>query len=433
MRAGTAFAVVVGSTVGTLSATGAQAQVIGTRASETVIPFSYERGRNESVQQRYRPDYTALGVKAGGFTLYPTLETNIGFTDNAYQIEDKTSDAFLAVNPTVRLSSDWSRHNLQLEGGGRLVRFFNETDRNEDGWFLTGQGKVDVSSSGTLNFGANTARLYESRFSGAALQNVRTSTPYQSSIVKFLGDYRFNRVRTVLTGDYSFYDFKTVRTFDGGLLNQDNRDRELARVAGHVEYGLTPDAGAFAQLIYTDTTYKQRLSRLQQNRDSTEVRALAGISLDLSALVRGSFGIGYIDRRYESPLFGDVAGFSMDGRIEYFMTPLTTITLAARRDIEDATFGGASGFFNTGAALRVDHELLRNLILNIGADYEVDDYRGVDGTAKILRIGGGGRYLINNLLAINVTAEYGKRDSDGFLTGAQLSEFRALGGVTIHR
>ena len=162
------------------------------------------------------------------------------------------------------------------------------------------------------------------------------------------------------------------------------------------------------------------------------MRTLAGVSLDLTALLRGSAGVGYIDRSFTAPIYQNISGFSFDAKIEYFPSPLTTVTFNAFRDIQDSTFGG-SGFFNTGAALRFDHELLRNLLLNYGISYAENDFIGVQGKARVSQVSGGAAYLANRLLTGRLDLSYARRSSDFVgLNGPSLSEFRARAGVSIH-
>lgn len=410
----------------------AQAQMNG-NAIETVVPISFDRGRNESVLERGRPETNPIGYKLGGFTVLPSLDTQLGYTDNVYQTtSNETADGFLRLVPRVTARSDWSRHSLQLNGSADIYRYLDAKPRNQDGWSIGTIGRLDATSDVAITAALDTARRYESQFSGAALVNVRSVTPFQQSQARLMAEGRFARVRIVGSADYAKYDFQSVRTLSGFLVSQDNRDRDVARGAVQLEYGLTPDTGVFGQVTYTGTSYDQALAPGIANRDSKEVRALAGVSLDLTALLRGSAGIGYIDRRFTAPIYQNISGFSFDAKIEYFPSQLTTVTFNAFRDIQDSTFGG-SGFFNTGAAMRFDHELLRNLLLSYGVSYAQNDFIGVRGKARVSQVSGGANYLASRLLTGRLDLSYARRSSDFIgLNGPALSEFRALAGVSIH-
>lgn len=407
--------------------------MIGTPAFESAISFDYRRGRNESVLDRSRPVYQPLGISAGGFTLYPALSVTTGYDDNVYQAPtNKVGDGLVILNPSLNAQSNWSRHSLTVDGAGTITRYFHESPRNENGWTTGVQGRMDIGGDDTFTLGARTSQVYESQFSGAALQNVRSSVPFQLSLARAVADFRFARLRTVLSGDYSDFNYKTVTAVDGTPFNQSSRDRGIARVIGHAEYGLTPDTGLFGEVSYTDTRYRSQLFPGVANRSSSQFQVLAGLSTDVTELLRGSIGIGYIDRKYDAAIYRDVSGVSFNGKIEYFPSQLTTVTLSGRRLVDDASLVGTSGFFATLGALRIDHELLRNVLVNIGADVERDDYRDFSGRATSFRTSGGAQFLVNHQLSFNGQLFYGRRTANSALAGPELSQFKGLVGVSYH-
>lgn len=409
------------------------AQTISTQVFETNIPFTYNRGRNESVTERARPDFEPVGINLGSFTALPSIGLGAGYTDNVYQAATATNDSgFVTLAPRLRLQSNWSLNQLQLNATGNFVRMTSQPSRNEDGWSIGGQGRFDVGADNALNFGASTTRLYETPFSGNGVPIARSSLPIQSSLFRGLADFKFTRLRVAVAADHTIVDFKDAETFAGTTLVRDQFDRSITRGTAHVEYGVTPDAGVFLQSSYTDTSYRLDLAGGVANRDSHEFKILAGTSFDLSALVRGSFGLGYIKRNYRAALYNDISGLTVNGKIEYFPTELTTVTLALRREIEDSTIVGTSGYFNNGIALRVDHELLRYILLNLGVDYEHDKYRVLGSSVDLYRVAGGASYLMTNQIRLDTNIAYRKRGFSDLL-GAAIDEIRGTVGITFSR
>jgi hypothetical protein len=126
-------------------------------------------------------------------------------------------------------------------------------------------------------------------------------------------------------------------------------------------------------------------------------------------------------------------GLSAAARLEYFPTQLTTVTLNLRREVEDANIVGSSGYFANAASLRIDHELLRSLILSVGGEYQSDDYIDLAGRLRIFRVQGSAKYMLSNWIGINAEARYAKRDSNLPQIGADIAERRAMIGVIIQR
>jgi hypothetical protein len=98
------------------------------------LPLEFDRGRNIGVLDRPRPEYTSQGVPVGGFTLQPKAELGVGYTSNAYQNTSDQGDGYVVFAPSAVVSSNWSRHDLTLSGGGNFYRYFTEGRRNRDGW-----------------------------------------------------------------------------------------------------------------------------------------------------------------------------------------------------------------------------------------------------------------------------------------------------------
>lgn len=393
---------------------------------ESPIPFSYNRGRNVSVTDRERPELQALGLNAGAFRIYPRLQLGVGYTDNVFQDDAiDADDAIFLIAPGVSARSTWSRHSLQLYGGATLRRYAKQDVRNENGWNLGSSARFDVGSQSSVNVEASTARLFESNFSGAALATFASPREYQRYFGTVRGNVVTGQFRLVGAVDYNKYDFKPVDLLVGGQLSQDQRDREVTRVTGQVEYAISPDTSFFVQLGYQDSSYSNPIPSLGVNRDSKSVRLIGGASFDLSSLLRGSVGIGYARYNYQAAIFPDIKGLSAEIQLEYFFSPITTFEFKAHRLGEDSTTVGTSGYFNTGASLRVDQEVLRSLLVNAWIEYEVDTYKGTDTKAKIFRVGTGGQYSLSRNIALRVTLDYGKRNLTGVLIGPEFDEHRA--------
>jgi hypothetical protein len=394
---------------------------------DSPIPFLYNRGRNVAVTDRDKPELKALGLNLGAFQLYPRLQLATGVTDNVFQqTNDKKSSAVFVVEPGILARSSWSRHSLSLTASAPFRRYGSASQRNENGWNAGAQGRFDIGSQSSVNVDLSTAQLYESNFSGAALSNFASPREYQRSFAAVRGNYVTGQFRIVGALDYNKYDFKPVELFDGTRQSQEDRDREVTRFTGQVEYGISPDTSLFVQLGYADSSYKNPIVALGANRDSKSVRVLGGASFDLTSFIRGSVGVGYASYRYQAPIFPDLQGVSVEAQLEYFPSQITTVELKLRRLIEDSTRVGSSGYFNSGARLTVDHELLRQLVLTGWVDYEVDTYRGIDTRAKIFQLGAGARYAFNRNAALRLEVTRGDRTISGSAIGTPFDETRGM-------
>ena len=311
----------------------AAAQITEEPFLQSEIPFDFDRGRNVSVVDRERPEYQALGIQTGGFTLYPRIQAAVGYTDNVFGSDlNKRDDFFFSLDPQITASSNWSRHSLTASASANIRRYAEEDLKNTEGWNVGVDGRYELQGSSYIAAGARARRSSEELYSGAFPEDAVGTVDYDQIGGYLRANYQVSRVRLLASADVNKFDFSDVAGLTGPI-DQDNRDRTVYRTSGRAEYALTPDASIFVQGAYSRSEYRTDLLPGIDNRDSDEVRVIGGASFDLTALIRGSVGVGYVKRSYDSPLYNAIDGISADVRLEYFITELTTISLNGRRAV----------------------------------------------------------------------------------------------------
>lgn len=412
----------------------ARAQSVDENLISPNLPLDFDRGKNTSVLQRERPEYQARGVHAGSFLLYPKLELGAGVTDNAYQVDNnKQGDAYALIAPSVSANSDWSTNELNFNVGARLKRFARETPRDETNYNVDVSGRLDATQALTLNALLRTARSTEPRSSSASPQDAAEAIQFQQTTASLGGAFAGAQIRGQITASIDEFNFSDVHSFSGATISQVGRDQTLLRTTARGEYAVSPDTSLFIQGGYTDTTYKRQLTLGTPNRASKEFTVIGGGNFDLSALIRGGVGVGYVSRHYDAPIYRNISGLAAEARIEYFLTPLTTVGLNVRRTVQDSAFGTSSGFFATAAALRIDHELYRNLLLNAQFGYEQDNFINQNSKSKIFRYSAGGRYLFNRNFGFGLLIGRDDRSARGSIRLQSFDETHALLSLVLQR
>ncbi|CAN5197951.1 outer membrane beta-barrel protein [soil metagenome] len=399
---------------------------------QPAIPACFDRGRNVSVMDRGRPDYQPLGIDISSFKLFPRLGISGGTTDNVFLNATPVSDGFVNVTPEVDLNSDWSRHELRLTGSAALRRFFNNPIRNQNPFNLAGLGRLDVSSKLFVTAEAQYAEQYETPDTGAISANLAVLSTFKRSFLSLRGEYRSGQGRFIMAVDRSHLKFADIPLVNGGSVFQGDRDRTLVRVTPLAEYAFTPSISVFGQLGYTDTSYDQPLATGTPNRDSKMYRGIGGLSFDLAGLMRGRIGVGYSQRNYRSAVYRDIGAFSAEGQLEYFPSELTTIALTASRTVEDSSIRSTGAYFDSRVGLRVDHELLRNLLIDVYGNLAWQDYIDTNSDATNYAVGGIVQYLSNRFLTVEGQVAYSHRSSSA-LGVLPYGELRGQVGITLKR
>ena len=409
----------------------AHAQDTETTLVGTELPQGFDRGRNVSVLEQPRPDYDPLGILIGSFKLFPRVELSAGATSNVYLADnDPVSAAILSAAPSFQLNSDWSVHQLRLNGGAQIDRYVGQSRRNDAVWNLGALGRLDVGSSSNVTGEVQLARQVETPFSGEVSSNLAVLSHYLRNYESVRAEYVAGQGRAILSVDHTGFSFSDIKPRSGGTIDQSIRDRDIDRIIGQIEYAFTPSVSVYGQAALALTRYDDPLAPGVPNRDSNGYRVIGGVNFDISGLARGTIGVGYIRRDYRPSIYKDVGGFSVEARIEYFPSELTTFTLAARRVIEDSNLSNNDAFFDNRASLRVDHALLDNLILNAIGEIAVQNYIDRPTRVDVYRVGVGGRYLATRRYGLDVGVSYTTRsDHRPDFAGDKFNEIRGQVGV----
>jgi hypothetical protein len=85
---------------------------------------------------------------------------------------------------------------------------------------------------------------------------------------------------------------------------------------------------------------------------------------------------------------------------------MTTVTARLTRSIEDAAQEGITGYTYTSARLIVDHEYLRNVLLQASASVQRADFLQGGGQANGFSLGGGVTWLVNRHVRVSATYDF---------------------------
>jgi hypothetical protein len=430
MKIGQIILTVVGA--GLLLAPGGAFAAQVTSQNAAVAESFFGRDRNTSVRQRSRPDYEAIGVHTGGLTWYPRISGEVEYNDNIYASALKVDDVIAHIRPEVGVRSNWSRHSIGGYARANFNRYADNKGENSEEYAVGAQGRLDFARASNLYAGVDQQWLIEPRTAPTSPAAAAKPTEYALSQANVGFVHELTRVRVSARVDYSDFNYENNVTRAGTPLIQDDRDREVVTVSGRAEYAYSPATAVFVAVKGNRRSYKLAPPASAVNRDSEGYAATAGVNFDVSNLIRGEVEAGYMRQSYDDPGFRDgVHSFAAAGRLEWFPTELTTVTLSGVRSIEEATVPGAQGFVSSSVAVQVDHELLRNLLLGAQASYTGDRYKGVDRKDSRTSAGVSATYLMNHRAAVSLNYSYLQQASSGLASTSDYSVNRIAGSLIL--
>jgi hypothetical protein len=393
-----------------------------------VLPSDYPSERS-SVAERYRPEYQSAGVPVGSYTLLPEVGVGLGYIDNVFGAEsNKASDFYAAINPSVTLTRQGGAATgatITATAAANLRRFFDEKAANETGYRGMLDGAVPLGNAVTINGGGGYERAYQRQDSGAFLTTARSPIRVDNLTGYLRARLGGSRIRTTVGVDVRDEAYGDARLTDGSRIDQGYRDLTTLRGVARVETSFTGALSGFVEGRYSDLNYnRQFIAPGLANRDGKQAEGYVGLRVDAGKL-RGIVSGGYTHRTFDANVYRNFGGLAIDGELTYFASGLTTYTLTAFRNISETGDAGVTALFGTGGRLRVDHELLRYIILSGRVGYDSYSYRGINRSDKIATVGGGVRYLANRRFEINADADYTKRTSNNAF-GTEFNRFQVL-------
>jgi len=370
----------------------------------------------ESVQQRPRPEFQAIGMqlddaitevgqllterkdrdyrprheRTGSFQLYPKIETSLEFTDNLYRREtNKVADQIVKVSPSLLLQSEWANHMVYLNTGATSAHHINTASENYLNYYVGTGGRLDIEEDEYINSNLRFAREHEQRGSPDDL-GLPGPTPYAN----YTGDIAYTKRGSAVYNRVA-YTFNRFDYDDVGTTNNDDRDRNEHELAWRVGWEDVPGMVYYIEPAVNMREYDQNRDDNGLQRSSHGWRLLAGINWDVSGVSYAEAGIGYMSQDYEDPTLPTISGWSMNGKFLWNTTELVTMTAEAQRSINETTQTSASGILATRAAFTIDYEAMYNLILDTKLIWRMDEYQGINRNDDIWGISFGARYLIN--------------------------------------
>lgn len=368
--------------------------------------------RGATVADRPRPDYDPLGVRLGGFLLYPALSVEEIYNSNVFATQTNERDDFITeIQPSLDLRSNWNNHALNLRADSRVVRFADISSEDVEDYTLAANGRLDVLRDLRVLGGAGYRVRHESR-SSPDDQGGAEPAEYSVADAALGVEKDFNRLSLRLDGELERYRFDDVATNAGGIIDQSDRDRDHTTLSMRAGYELAPLREVYLLGSYNWRDYESATDRNGFNRDSDGYMMAVGAEYDLTGVTFLDGYIGYREQNYDDSRLRKLDGWAAGLKLTWNVTRLTTVTGSLSRTIQETTRNGSSGYFATVASIRADHELLRNLLLNASIGMEEDDFQGISRQDDYLLFSAGARYLMNRYLSVSGGYGYRTRDSN---------------------
>ena len=325
--------------------------------------------------------FAPTGVDVGSLRLTPFVETGLGYDTNPNrQSAGVRGSPFAEVNAGLGVQSQWSQHSLTADLRGGYDDYFRLHEADHP----NGTGKVDlridvlrdtqIDLEGRFLLATQTPGSPQIAVPGSAFIVNRPSVLSYGTSVGVT--QHVNRLVLSLRGNVDRTQSEDGILSDGTKLRLSTTDFNDYGVTARAGYELKPGLVPFVDVTVDTRKHDQHIDLYGFARDSTGVQGRFGSTYEVTRLLTGDVAVGYADRHYVDARLPDLRGPTIDGSVNYALTPLTTITLRGATTLAETTEAFASGAISRSVSLQVSHALFRNFTLTGIATYTNNDYRG---------------------------------------------------------
>ena len=326
------------------------------------------------VRDRPRAAFEPDGIRVGNYIMMPEIGFRTSFTRDTFEAPGRPPRDFRYELLTgIELRSQLPRHQLDIKAEGRAVTYQEQDDLHYVDGKIKVVGRIDITHATSL-FGNLTTELVHDEAVDAERPKGARSPP---SVLKLRGDsglqFRNGRIDAAVGARYTRFEYHDAEANDGSQIDMSASDF----------WTLEPFVALGARLSPGYRVFGELLGRIQKNRgdelidrDADGFQVSGGVEMELSPVVKVMLKGGYFQQDYRQPGLTDISTPVYEARLEWYVTPLVTLTFDTRREVRATTFGDASGRVSTSYNAKADYEMWRNLIVTAETSYKMSDYIG---------------------------------------------------------
>jgi hypothetical protein len=379
----------------------------------------------DTVTQRPRTEFEPIGLHAGDFFWFPRAEADEAYNNNIFATTSRTSsDLITVLQPGFDLLSSFPQNALNLHGAAALQQYARHSAQDTEDGSGGVDGRLDVTANSSFYGGAQIAHAHTPRTSPDSPGNAAEPATYNSFTAN--AGYQQTGLRLGYQAEIATNAVRyiAVPLIGGGLAPQSANDVNIYQGVLRGNYEFIPDYQAYIRFAENLRIYPNPLAGAA-SFNSQGYRADLGLQILPAGLFSGEIYAGYLSQDFRVASIAPISGLDAGGRLVWNVTRLTTLSLNALRTVNTSNpsiSNTGAGYLASTAAVNLDHELLRNLLLNANAGYEIDTFQGVSRTDNGLTAGASVKYLLNPNLYLGGSYSFQQRTSSGAAAGTPYSQ-----------
>lgn len=354
------------------------------------------------------------GLSIGTLTLRPTLEQRVVHESVRYGT-DRTSRTYSQTTLSGVLESDWSRHQLRVDGTGTWQKNISGTGTETPSADFNALLNLDLFNDFTALLGTGYSYSQESRTDPNAISGATTQAGVHELRASIGLEKNLGLLRGTTTLDITRTMYGNATLADGSSVLVNDRDTLGAEITTRIGYQVSPALVPFLEASVGREKYDQRIDSTGSERSSTTLGIRAGAEINLGEKLSGEFAAGYVLRSLDDANLADISGLTVDGELNWSPTRGTDVNLGLATTLETATTAGQSGAVVYELDSTLSQQIRNNLVARLGATASYRDYDSGSGRDNQSSYGAsaGLTWSMNRYLDLEADASYVRTTETG--------------------
>jgi hypothetical protein len=330
----------------------------------------YDTDPGVTVATRLHPEQMPLGLRDGPLIASPRLDESVGYDSNALPGPYRRGSWQIVSAPSLALGTDWSRNAIGALVSAEDTRFLSLPAQGRTDATVSAGARLDVGGDQVSLAAAHVAR-HEDR---GQFDTIASDRPVAFQVDDVRATYAATSGRWTIEPSIDVsnwtYDPTTILGFPA---DQSYRDRVVVQGGVTLRYELAPlrDFVLVLRALGQDYT---RTPPGQASPDSVSYQVLGGVDYDDNAVWHWRLLLGGETRHFASPLYKTQNTLIAEAGVRWSPDGMTSVGATLSRETDDAAQEGVSGLTYTAARATIDHEFLRDLVVNAYAGWQREDY-----------------------------------------------------------
>jgi hypothetical protein len=372
----------------------------------------------------------AQGIRVGAFILRPALTETLG-SERTTTGNDTVSRTYLRSGLRASLTSDWSLHQLRIDGEGSWEKTLSGISQDDPEGKINAELRLDLPGETTATLRAGYSLSREEIGDPNATANAATQSEVNEYTLSAEVTRDLGILRTTGGIEYKRQTFGVVTLANAQQVDQSERNNNEGRIRGRIGYELSPALIPFIEASYGRILYDQRVDGSGYVRDADLYATKAGLEVDLGEKLKGELAGGYVVADFDDSALKSISAATIDGNTRWSPRRGTDLALNLRTEIEPTTTAGESGSTAYTATMVLSQVILENLTGQVSGGLTLRDYSNEKTPMQsVLALGTGLTWNISRSLDLNADVAWERTEQQNV---ASTEVLRAGIGLTLKR